>query len=680
MTARNISIDADARVARVARRCGIGIFASAWLLAAGAAGADIRLPRLVGDNMVLQRDAPLKLWGWADPGERIQMRFRNQLRRTTADAGGAWSVTLAAVSAGGPYQMQLIGKHAVTLHNILVGDVWLASGQSNMEFPLRRQGGFGGVNNAEHEVSGAYFPRLRLLLVNKETALKPKSDVTSQGWQAVIPATAANFSAVAYLFGRELQQRYRVPIGLIESSWGGTPAESWTSDLGLQRLPYFAASIERRSLIDARALADYDQYLASRNDWYRLHGREDRGRVDGQDLWAAAPYQAIDWPTTTEPQPWPLKTTKDFDGTMWYRKTLDIPESLAGSPLRLHLTSLLQADTTYFNGSRVGTTTGEIAERDYPVPAQLVQPGSNVITVRISGEYASGDGYVGMLGEAADLYAQIGSETLPLAGTWSYQAGPDVTALPDPPPLAEFMSRYPQAPALLYNAMIAPLTGYRIKGVIWYQGEANANRAVQYRVLFPAMIRDWRSHWGYEFPFLFVQLAGFGRQKPQPADYPWAELREAQAAALALPHTGMAVAIDIGNASDIHPKNKQDVAHRLVLAAELAAYSEHIVPSGPSYRSMQIEGNRIRLNFAGIGSGLELKDPRDGVRGFSIAGDDAHFVWARARLEGNEVLVSADAVSAPVAVRYDWGNTPDGNLYNREGLPAAPFRTDAPRH
>jgi sialate O-acetylesterase len=681
MAARNISIDAAVgiRLVRGARRCGISMVAGAWLLAASAAGADIRLPRLIGDNMVLQRDSPLKLWGWADPGERIQIRFRDQVRRATADASGAWSVTLAAVSAGGPYQMRLIGKHTLTLRNLLVGDVWLASGQSNMEFPLRRKGGFGGVSNAEREISGAYFPRMRLLLVNKETAFSPKSDVNSQGWQTVTPATAASFSAVAYLFGRELQQRYRVPIGLIESSWGGTPAESWTSDIGLRRLPYFAASIERRSHIDARAMADYDRYLASRNDWYRLHGREDRGRVDGQDLWAAATYPAIDWPTTTEPQPWPLKATKDFDGTMWFRKTIDIPVSLAGSALRLHLTHLLQSDTSYFNGSQVGATSGEIADRDYSVPAQLVQPGSNVITVRISGEYASGDGYVGMLGEASDLYAQIGSLTVPLAGTWSYQTGPDVTALPDPPPLAEFMIRYPQAPALLYNAMIAPLTAYRIKGVIWYQGEANTNRAAQYRVLFPALIRDWRSHWGYEFPFLFVQLAGFGTQKPQPADYPWAELREAQAGALALPHTGMAVAIDIGNAADIHPKDKQDVAHRLALAAERVAYAQHVVASGPSYRSMQIEGGRIRLKFASIGSGLELKDPQDRVRGFSIAGADGRFVWARARLDGTDVLVSSDAVSAPVAVRYDWGNTPDGNLYNREGLPAAPFRTDAPR-
>jgi sialate O-acetylesterase len=643
--------------------------------------ADIRLPRLVGDNMVLQRDAPVTIWGWADPGERIAIAFRDQRRNTRADAHGSWSVTLAPLAAGGPDAMRLAGHRTITLTNILVGDVWLASGQSNMQFPLQAQGGFGGVNDAAHEVALAHYPRMRLFQVARETGFAPREDVQSDGWQAVTPATAARFSAVAYLFGRELHRRHAVPIGLIDSSWGGTPAECWIGAGSLRRFPEFSASIERLSQVDNRAIAAYKDYLSLRNAWYATHGREDRGRVEGQDLWAAPTYSEQSWPTSLEPQPWPRKTIKEFDGTMWFRRTIQLDADAAGRVRRLHLMHLREADTTYFNGVWVGAVEGEIRERDYDIPAGLAHAGGNSITVRIAGSYAAGSGYVGMLGEAADLYLQIGPQRLPLAGTWSYQPGPDLTALPEPPSMDEFMTPFPQAPAVLYDGMIAPLIRYRIRGAIWYQGESNAARAVQYRALFPTLIQDWRSHWSYEFPFLFVQLAGFGSDAPEPADSAWAELREAQAGALALPRTGMAVAIDVGDAADIHPRDKQTVAHRLALAAERVAYDGSSVASGPRYRSMQREGDQIRLHFDDDGSGLVFRDApesRDVGRGFSIAGPDGRFHWATARIDGLDVLVSSAEVPAPSAVRYDWGNTPEGNLYNRAGLPAPPFRTDAP--
>ncbi len=648
---------------------------------ASTAHADIRLPRLVGDHMVLQRDAPITLWGWADPGERIDIVFRHQRRATRADANGEWSVTLAPLAAGGPDTMQLAGHRTITLTDILVGDVWLASGQSNMEFPLQSQGGFGGVNDAEREVAQAQYPRMRLFQVAREIGFAPKDDVSSDGWQAVTPATAARFSAVAYLFGRELQRRYAVPIGLIESSWGGTPAECWISAGGLRRFPEFGASIERLAQVDDRAMRAYREYLSVRRAWYALHGREDRGRIDGQDLWAAATYPDTGWPTSLQPQPWPRKVIKEFDGTMWFRRTIQLPAEAAAQVLRLHLMHLREADTTYFNGVRIGAVEGETRERDYAIPAGLAHAGGNTITVRIAGSYAGGDGYVGMLGDPADLYLQIGPQRLPLAGTWSYQPGPDLAALPEPPPVAEFLTPFPQAPAALYDGMIAPLVRYRIRGAIWYQGEANAARALQYRTLFPALIRDWRSQWGYELPFLFVQLAGYGADAPEPAEYAWAELREAQGGALALPRTGMAVAIDVGDATDIHPRDKQTVAHRLALAAERVAYGESLVATGPRYRSMRREGHQIRLHFEDAGAGLVFRDAHglgEPGRGFSIAGPDGRFHWAIARIDGADVVVSSTEVPAPNAVRYDWGNTPDGNLRNRAGLPAPPFRTDAP--
>jgi sialate O-acetylesterase len=666
-TPRNPSRIPGAVISRIA-------LLSACFLIAANAQADIKLPRLVGDNMVLQRDMPIRVWGWADPGEDVQLRFRNRVVSTRADDSGRWSATLTACSAGGPAAMRIAGKNVITVKNILVGDVWLASGQSNMQFPLARDGDFGGVADAEQEIDTAHFPQIRLFAVTHVTALQPLDDVTSNGWVAATRETVRKFSAVAYLFGREIHQRYRVPIGLIESAWGGTPAETWVSAKSLKKFPEFDASLERQSRIGAAAIADFGAYLAARNRWYELHGREDRGSGIG-DGWAAADYEDADWPLVKEPQPWPIKPVKGFDGTVWYRKEIDVLPDEGGKPVHLHLSHMLQADTTYFNGARVGETTGEVKVRDYSVPALLVKAGRNIVTVRLAGQYDSGDGYVGMLGEASQMYADFGSRKLSLAGFWHYQPGPDLSGLPEPPPIAEFRGKFPSSPALLFNSMIAPLVPYGIKGVIWYQGESNVGRAVQYQSLFPALINDWRTQWGYQFPFLFVQLAGFEADSTEPAESERAELREAQTAALSLAATGMASAIDIGDRSDVHPKNKQDVAHRLALAATKVAYGENVVYSGPVYRSIHLEPGRIRLEFSSTGSGLRVRGREHELRGFAVAASGGPFVWARALLDGNDVIVSSEAVPNPAMVRYDWGNTPDGNLYNAEGLPALPFRT-----
>jgi sialate O-acetylesterase len=645
-----------------------------FLSAACSAHADVRLPRLIGDNMVLQRGVALRLWGWADAAERVRITFRGRTLRTVTDAAGRWSILLPAQRAGGPYPMSIVGNNRVTINNVLLGDVWLASGQSNMQFPMMREGNFGGVKNAEQEIATANFPQIRLFMVDRATALHPAADVKSSGWSAATPESVRAFSAVAYLFGRELHQRYRIPLGIIESTWGGTPAETWMSEDALTPFPEFDAAIAREARVDARSIADYDAYLAARNQWYRLHGREDRGSAP-PEAWAAADLDTSAWPTMAEPRPWPIKPPKGFDGTVWYRTQIEVLPSEAGKSIRLHLPHILNADTTYFDGVRVGATVGE-AVRDYLVPGVLVKAGRNSITVRIEGQYDSGDGYVGMLGDAHDLYAELGGRAIPLAGIWRFQAGPDVSDLPDPPPLAEFRSKFPQSPTLLFNAMIAPLVPYGLKGVIWYQGENNVGRAAQYRALFPALINDWRARWRSQLPFLFVQLAGFEADPAQPAPCERAELREAQSAALFLARTAMASAIDVGDRDDVHPNNKQAVAHRLALAAMAVAYGEHMVYSGPTFRAMQIEGSQIRIQFANQGSRLRVEGDEQGeVRGFAIAARDRHFVWARARLDGADVLVSSDEVASPTSVSYDWGNTPRGNLYNSEGLPAPPFRT-----
>jgi sialate O-acetylesterase len=643
---------------------------------AADARAAIKLPRLVSDNMVLQRDAPLVIWGWAHRGERIVIDFHGARLKTRTNAQGRWQVTLPPQPAGGPFDMKLRGKNVVVVKNILMGDVWLASGQSNMEFPLVAHDGFGGVLDAAHEQSAANFPQIRLFLVERATAMTPRADVTSAGWVVVTPATVANFSAVAYLFGRELHRRFGVPVGLIDSTWGGTPAETWTSANSLQAFPEFAAAAQREASIPASASKEYESYLKTKSEWYKAHGNDDRGRIDGHDVWAARGFDDSRWPTVIEPQPWSRKAVENFDGTLWMRKVVLVPENHAGDTLHVHLSRLLQADTTYFNGRKIGQTRGESTERDYEVPGEVVLAGRNVVAVRLEGQNQAGDGFVGMHGDAGDMYVDISGTIVSLAGAWSFQSGPDLTGLPKPPPLAEFLTSVPQAPSLLFNGMIAPLTPYRLKGVIWYQGETNVGRAPQYKKLFPALIKDWRAAWGYDMPFLFVQLAGYGHDRPEPTESPWAELREAQAGALALPLTGMATAIDVGDENDVHPKNKQAVAHRLALAAGKVAYHQPGVAAGPSYKSMAIEDEQIRIRFSDIGGGLRIPKGAEDLQGFAVAAAMGDFVWAVANIDGDSVVVSNPSIRDPVAVRYDWSNTPHGNLVNKEGLPAVPFRTD----
>lgn len=654
-----------------------------WLLVLGqlmacTAWGDVRLPGLVGDNMVLQRDSRVVIWGWAEPGERVRIDFRGQRMTVRTDRGGQWSASLGPFPAGGPYQMTIAGRNRIALRNILLGDVWLASGQSNMEAPLGPDESWGwkGVDNVERELRSAHFQHIRLFKAHRKIALTPTQDAQADGWATLTPDSAKSFSAVAYLFGRELHRRYGVPIGLIESSWGGTLAEAWVSEASLQAFPEFRESIDSLRRIDETAvMLEYPGYLQRKSAWYRQHGEEDRGRSDGHYLWAA-PGFAADWPTTDEPQAREMEALDGFDGVVWFRKEVDVPAECAGQEALLQLPGAYKSDVTFFNGTQVGQTDTGDQPKEYPVPGSLVKAGRNVIVIRLTGS----NGFVGMYGDRDRMLLTVGGQVLPLAGVWSYQPGADLSSLPIPPEYARIKSS-PRAPTVLFNGMIAPLVRYRIKGVIWYQGEANAvaKRSAGYRSLFPALIRDWRRQWGYEFPFLFVQLAGWGPNETEPAEYQWAELREAQSMALSVPATGMATAVDVGDEHDIHPRDKQTVAHRLVLAAARVAYGEKVIDSGPVFESLRAEGNRMRIRFSSLGSGLRVRDKYGYVRGFEVAGRDGRFHWAQARQDGDDIVVFSQDVLEPEAVRYGWSNTPDGNVFNEEGLPAPPFRTDAPQ-
>jgi len=637
------------------------------LLALGAGSAlyaQVRLPKLVGDNMVLQQNTRLPLWGWASPGERVTVSFQSQQVTAKAGKDGKWTVALAPVPAGGPFEMTIKGKNAIALKNILVGEVWLASGQSNMEWFLSST-----VNNHVQEIAAADYPQIRLIDVKNAVAFRPQAEMQSDGWKICSPETAGNFSAVAYFFARDLHQRYKVPVGLITSEWGGTPAEAWASGEALRAFPGFSEQIAQMANDKSDLAKQMAEYDTQREAWLKASGDQDRGYLPGGKTWADAGFDAAGWPKMPLPGLWERADgLPDYDGVVWYRRELDVPAAAAGKPITLHLASIDDADSTFFNGVKVGSTNGYNVLRVYTVPGQQVKAGRNVIAVRVVDTGGGG----GIHGDAQELYAEIGGQRVPLTGEWQYQAAADTKTMPRRP----FATDLQNAPTTLYNAMIAPLVPYAIKGAIWYQGESNAGRAYQYRTLFPAMIKDWRSRWGYDFPFLFVQLANFMHDKDQPADYEWAELREAQAMTLSLPNTGMAVTIDIGDPEDIHPRNKQDVGLRLAAAARKVAYGEKGVHAGPTYQSMKVEGKEVRVKFANVGSGLVVKDKYGYVRGFAVAGADKKFVWAKGYLDGDDLVLHSDAVPNPVAVRYAWSNNPDGNVYNREGLPAVPFRTD----
>lgn len=626
-----------------------------------ASWANVRLPKLVSNHMVLQRGVPLPLWGWADPDEKITITFDNKEYNIITGKDGKWNTQLPPMEAGGPFVMTINGKNMITIRDILIGEVWLASGQSNMEWHLNQN-----INNFEQEIKNGNYPLIRLFDVNNIPSIIALDTVPSDGWKICSPATVATFSATAYFFGRELYQRYNVPIGLITADWGGTQIEAWISLDSLKKFPEFRKKIESQeatSSLEAfkkrldEELTLWQQKYTTLDPMYRT---TERGRL-----------LADDNPKMKLPALWENSTPElsKFDGVLWLHKNVFIPKSEAGKPITLHLAMVDDVDSTWFNGEKIGGTSPHHARRVYKIPGRLVKAGYNSILVRVLDLIGGG----GIYGKPEDLFLKTVNKKISLAGEWSYQMGPDVSNAPDKP-VTIFGEN---SLAALYNSMIHPLAPYAIKGAIWYQGEANVFRSYQYRELFPTMIRCWRNKWGYDFPFLFVQLSAFLHDQEEPADYEWAELREAQTMTLSLPKTGMAVTIDIGNPDNIHPGNKQDVGKRLALAAQKIAYKDdNIVNSGPAYASMTVTGNEVLIKFDNAKTGLLVKDKYGYVKGFAIAGADKKFYWAKGDIKNNEVILTCDKVLKPVAVRYNWGNSPDGNLYNKAGLPAIPFRTD----
>ncbi len=617
--------------------------------------ANIRLPKLFADDMVLQRDHLIPIWGWADANEKIEIRFNKQLKSTKADKNGKWIIRLNAENAGGPYELSVKGKNHLVLKNVLVGEVWICSGQSNMAFTVNE------AINAEKEINDAEYPFIRHFNVDRGVSSLPKDDVKSGKWEVSTKKTVGNFTAVGYFFAKKLYEELKIPIGLINTSWGGTGSETWTSREAFESSEEFASMIAEMPKVNLDSISQiFIKSITKRIEI--LQGS--KINLDNPAQFKGLEFDNVSWPEINQPELWETQELGEFDGVVWLRKTITLSTEDVGKAGMLELSKIDDEDITYVNGIEVGRNNIWDAKRKYPIPAGLLKEGENTIAIRV----VDGGGGGGIYGDPSDFKLTVGNNAIPLSGKWKYQVE---SVKSDISP-----NSYP---SLLYNAMVNPLIPFAIQGVLWYQGETNAWRAQQYKKAFPLMISDWRNKWHQgNFPFYFVQLSSFNETNGNSNNGSmWAELREAQTQTLQLPNTGMCVTTDIGDPLDVHPKNKQDVGKRLAAIALNKTYKKNIVYSGPTFKSMEIDGNKIIASFENLGSGLSTPDKYEYVKGFEIAGDDQIFYYAKAKIVDDKVVIYNENVKNPVAIHFGWADdASDNNLYNKEGFPAVPFRTD----
>lgn len=627
--------------------------------------AQITLPKVFGDSMVLQRGIKIPLWGNSTPGALVVAKLGNMQATAKADRMGKWQLKFPVCKEGGPYVLDIRESNRpdskIILKGILIGDVWLASGQSNMEWPVQQ------ANDASKEIANANFPQIRFLVVQQDKQLKPQDDIRNGKWEVCDSANVKHWSAVAYYFARKIHSDQHVPVGIIQSTWGGTPVEAWTS-----REKLLASPITRAKTLSNDTLSlDQEDFVSDSLNWIRIWNIVYNPQNNTDKIVPAVEYNDGDWTKVDMPA-----VIKDFgigyyEGMVWLRKRITLPESFRQKDLIINLGHPEMNYSLFFNGQEICKNIwNSNPTHSYTIPADLVKSGENIIAVRVAMMWGGG----GLNPPEEDLYITDGGSKISLAGKWLYKKDLE-TAFPK-------ILNFQYYPTVLFNAMINPLIPFGISGFIWYQGEANSGDAYNYRKLFPMLITDWRQRWHHgNLPFFFVQLANFMKTKALPSESEWAELREAQTMTLSLPNTGMACTIDIGEGNDIHPKNKQEVGRRLALLANKMVYKQECIASGPTYKSFRKDGTRIRINFSNTGSGLSTKDGQE-VMGFAIAGKDKKFYWAKATIvqgaqaKGNEVIVYSDKVTDPVAVRYAWADNPECNLVNSEGLPAVPFRTD----
>ncbi|HYO20990.1 MAG TPA: sialate O-acetylesterase, partial [Flavisolibacter sp.] len=595
---------------------------------------------------------------WAAAEEKITVRFKSKTYKTTTGSNGRWKVKLVPAKAGGPFRMSIVASNHIAIKDILIGDGWPCSGQSNMVHQMSLHS----VLYAD-EIPKANYPQIRQFWVPNVSQLKdPQTDLPFGYRTAANPKDVLDFSAVAYFFANKIHEKYRVPIGLINAScWGGTPIQAWMSEESFKEFPRILGAIRQNS---DTAFVNGTSRKAFTN--LQPPGQEDRGMGE---RWFSTAYVPKNWRTISIPGYWEDQGIRDLDGVVWYRRKIDVPAFMTTVPAKVFLGRIVDADVLYINAKEAGATTYLYPQRRYNLPAGTLKPGKNLFVVRVTNKAGKG-GFVP--GKPYQLIA--GTDTIDLTGYWQYKVGQANVAQPG---FSGGIAAQNQ-PAALYNAMITPLTNYAVKGFLWYQGESSTALAEEYNRLQPALIADWRHKWNAPHaPFLYVQLPGFGDMRYLPSESQWAYFREAQLESLSVLATAMAVAIDLGEWNDIHPDRKKEVGERLALAAEKLAYGDDtVVHSGPVYQLSTIEENKIILLFTNVGSGLITIDG-EGLSEFAIAGANKHFVWAKAKIAGDKVVVWSDEIKSPLYIRYAWSDFPvHPNFYHKEGLPASPFRTD----
>jgi sialate O-acetylesterase len=617
--------------------------------------AQIKLPKLISDGMVLQRSETITLWGWASPQEKINLSFKQKTYQTTTDQNGKWAIKLPPQTAGGPYEMTFIASNKVVLKDILFGDVWVCSGQSNMELALDRL-----IDQYPQEIKEANYPQIRQFLVPDEYNFKAaQKDVSSGAWKTATPANILSFSGVAYFFALDIHKKYKVPIGLINTALGGSPAQAWISEKAIKNFPEYHQELQKFK--DGSLIASIEKKDKSAAEaWYSTLNQQDEG-LKGN--WKAADLRDQDWDEMNIPGYWHDQKLKNINGAVWFRKTIDVPASMVGKPVKLLLGRIVDADSVFINGQLVGSTSYQYPPRRYLFTGEILKKGKNTIAIKVINNSGKG-GFV--LNKPYQLIA--GSDTLSLLGPWKYKLGTKMSITPS----TTFVRWKPVG---LYNSMIAPLVNYNVKGVLWYQGESNTAKPAEYTNLMTTLIKNWRQAWNKpELPFIYVQLPGFMERNNLPQESNWADLRMQQLQLLKVSNTAMAVALDLGEWNDIHPLNKKDVGTRLALQAEQLVYgNKTIVHSGPLFEKITAEGKKLVISFSNTGSGLKVNGSNE-LKHFAIAGSDGKYQWANAEIKGDQVIVWNDNINKPVSVRYAWAHNPDtANLYNQENLPASPF-------
>lgn len=623
--------------------------------------SQVKLPKLISNGMVLQRNTKIKIWGWASPNEKVTLRFLDKTYKTNANTTGEWSLKIPKQKAGGPHQMQIDASNSITIKNILIGDVWVCSGQSNMELPMRRVSPI-----YEDEIANSQNDFIRQFAVPQKYNFKTaQKDFESGSWKSADPINVLDFSAAAYFFAKEIHSKYKIPIGIINTSLGGSPAQAWMSEEALKEFPHYYEELQKFK--DDNLIKEIEETDNKRiNSWYSLLNQKDEGYKNPDGKWSCNNLNTSDWDSMKVPGYWADTRLGSVNGVVWFRKTFFVSNTMLGKDTKLNLGRIVDADSTFVNGVFVGTVTYQYPPRRYVIPGNVLKEGENTIVIRVVSNSGNG-GFV--LDKEYEIVS--GDKKVDLKGNWIFKLGASIEPLG-----SQTFIRWKSAG--LHNAMLAPLFNYSIKGVVWYQGESNTWNPAEYRNLLPALIKDWRTKWSIgDFPFLIMQLPNFMEAKSAPSESNWALFREAQLKTLSVKNTALAVGIDIGEWNDVHPLNKKDVGKRLSLAAEKIAYNKrNLVSSGPIFKSMKIEGNRAVLSFTNIGSALIVRGIGE-LKEFAIAGNDKKFVWAKAKIVGDKIIVWNNEVLYPVAVRYAWADNPEGaNLYNKEGLPASPFRTD----